>query len=73
MYLEHGYQPGHFLTAVLENNLKDAMARGDDASIAGLRDIVRFLYAYVPVSAWGNEDLVAEWMHARRSERQESA
>ena len=33
-YIDHGEAVGHFLTAVLENNLKEAVGRADDENMA---------------------------------------
>ena len=69
LYLAHGYQPGHFLTAVLENNLSQAVARGDDSSLAGLPAVVRFLYNNAPSNAWGSPARVDSWISEHRIAR----
>ena len=53
---------GHFLTAVLENNLREAMARADSDSRAKLYQIVFFLYNYTPAPCWGSVQNVNEWL-----------
>lgn len=53
---------GHFLTAVMENDLREAVARGDEMSLAGLRGIVQFMYNYGPGQAWGSRAKVDAWM-----------
>lgn len=47
-WIEHGVLPGHFMQAVLNNDLRQAINRGDDASINGLQKIVQFLHNYAP-------------------------
>ena len=61
-YLVHHLQPGHFLTAVLSNDLREAMGRADETSRAGLFEIVSFLYNNAPAAAWGNLERVEDWL-----------
>lgn len=61
LYLVLGIRPGGYCIAVLENNLKEAYAMGDEASLAGQRKTVEFLYNEVPASCWGSEDKVNRW------------
>ena len=61
-YLVHRIQPGRFLTAVLENNLTMAIARGDDISCAGLPALIRFLVNGAPGEASGSRRTVCAWL-----------
>jgi len=61
-YLDHGIMPGGFLTAVLQNDLKESMYRADDGNRAALAHLVRYLYNYVPMAAWGSPERVMEWV-----------
>jgi len=63
-YLMHGIQPGHFLMAVLTNNLKEAVARGDDENQRLLPEYVRFLYNRAPMSAYGSAERVNDWLRS---------
>src|SRR5262245_54748038 len=65
LYLLYHLPPGGFLTAVLSNNLREAIGRADDASAAGLPAIVKFLYNNAPSTCWGSEEYVAEWLALR--------
>ena len=65
-YVYDGCQPGSFLTACLENNLRDAVANADDDSLAALPCIVGYIYNEIPSAAWGDPGRVAEWMKSRR-------
>ena len=65
LYLVAHIQPGHFLTAVLSNDLREAIGRGDTASIAGLKPLVVYLYNRVPGNAWGNAQNVSDWLNER--------
>ncbi len=62
-YLVHRIPPGHFLTAVLSNDLKEAMGRADEASRAGLYQIVSFLYNDAPAPCWGTPGKVWAWLN----------
>ena len=39
LYLEHGFFPGSFLMAVLSNDLKEAVARGDEDNLEQAREL----------------------------------
>lgn len=54
--------PGHFLTAVLENDLVGAFGRADDGNKRALEAIIKVLYNHVPNACWGSEDNVREWI-----------
>lgn len=60
-WIEQGVYPGGFLTAVLENNLCEAVARADHINIDKLPDYVRYLYNNAPRGCWGNPDSVRAW------------
>lgn len=47
-YVEHGIQPGGFLTAVIMNDLGNATGRADPESLAALPLIVRWFQANHP-------------------------
>jgi hypothetical protein len=53
---------GDFLTAVMENNLKEAFQTADDDNLRDLQEIVTYVYQHVPVGAWGNPARVAAWL-----------
>jgi hypothetical protein len=68
-YLVHRIPPGHFLRAVLENDLAGAVSRGDEPSLAGLLRLVRFLHNEVTFMAHGSALIVREWLGARERDR----
>ena len=70
LYLEHGIEPGSFLMACLENDLREAFGRADHLNILCLGDIVCYLWHEIPVVAWGNRETVQAWMKARREAAQ---
>lgn len=61
-YVIDGGHTGHFLCAVFENDLREAIARGDETSIAGLNGLVQFLYNYAPPGCWGSKDKHNRWL-----------
>lgn len=60
-YLSEGMLPGHFLTAVLENDLREAVARADAQTMNGLKAIVTFLSSNAP-NTFGSRELVRAWI-----------
>ncbi len=53
---------GHFLTAVLSNDLREACARADEIVRGQLYTIVFFLYNYAPGPCWGSPTHVELWL-----------
>ena len=64
-YVNKGYMPGDFLTAVLTNDLFGAVGRADVDNIAALPEIVKFVYNEVPGNAWGSIQAVKEYANDR--------
>lgn len=56
---------GHFLTAVLSNNLFDAVGRADKESMESLRELVVFIHMEVPSCCHGSLENVAHWLHPK--------
>jgi len=67
-YVEHGYMPGGFLTAVLCNDLFQAVCRADHMNQACLADIVKWIYNSMPMAARGSEDNMMNWCRAVQTE-----
>jgi hypothetical protein len=61
-YVEQKRFPGGFLEAVLTNDLRKAIDRGDEKSLAGLRYIVMWLFNRAPSGCWGSPAKVEEWL-----------
>lgn len=68
-YIEDGRPVGDFLTAVFENNLKEAFMRADDINTSKMKDIVGFMYNHAPSPCWGSPEKVAEWLKKFADER----
>lgn len=60
-YLLQGTLPGSFLTAVLRNDLREAVLRADPASFAGLPALLVFLATYTPAGCHGSPAAVARY------------
>jgi len=61
-YLAARRPVGEFLTAVLKNDLRNAVVRADARSSLALRQIVLFLHNYAGADAWGSPAVVAAWL-----------
>jgi hypothetical protein len=61
LYIEEGYHPGSGLTAILSNDLVRTAHHADDINWAHMRDIVLFLFEYVPVQCWGSAKKFERW------------
>lgn len=64
-YVKLKIRPGHFVMAVLENNLKEAFNRADDHNRLYLSEIVRYCHNTLPANCWGSEAKVAAWLEGR--------
>lgn len=53
---------GHFLTAVLSNDLREACARADEICAPKIHRVVFFLYNYATAECWGSADKVQRWL-----------
>tara|TARA_R100001086_G_scaffold223929_1_gene141764 strand:- start:114 stop:452 length:339 start_codon:yes stop_codon:yes gene_type:complete len=65
-YVEHGIEPGGFVTAVLSNNLVATFRAADAKSLRGLSDILQYIYLEIPSACWGSEAKVKAWTKNKR-------
>jgi len=61
-YIVYRVKAGSFLTAVLENNLKESFARADEFNRDNLFNTVSFLYNHAPGACWGSPENVKAWL-----------
>jgi len=61
LYFEQGVPPGHFLSAVLSNDLREAVARADEDNQQRLPDYIKFLYNNAPNTSWGSREKFESW------------
>lgn len=59
---------GHFLRAMLSNDLMEAFARADMDNAAAMRDWIAFLYNYAPYACYGSPEKLARWYDAHHPE-----
>lgn len=72
-FFNQGIATGHFLNAVLTNDLLETFSRGDPESIAVLPRLIQLLYNHAPSPAWGNTTNVTAWRARVRAEREAAA
>jgi hypothetical protein len=60
-WIENGTAPGHFLTAVLCNDLREAFGRADEENTAAMKRWMIYLYNYAPTGCWGSPERFAAW------------
>lgn len=68
-YINEGVPAGDFLTAVLSNDLREALGRADDINRAMLFATVSWLHCEAPSRCWGNPDRVKLWVGAHKLAR----
>ena len=61
LWIDRGVMTGHFMTAVMSNDLMGAFERADDMNIAAMRNWCVFLYSHAPRGCFGSPERVAEW------------
>jgi hypothetical protein len=59
---------GHFLAAVLRNDLVDALGRADEGAIQQLPEIVRHLYNCCPGNCWRTQANIDSWSGLKNEE-----
>ena len=69
-YLEKGIRPGDFLTAVICNDLRGALAHADDINIVLLPNYVRYFNWEAPSECWGSPEKMKKWILKRRAENE---
>lgn len=72
-YIEKGRPVGSFVYAVLCNDLRAAVFRADPDNRLHLSSIVRWIWNYAPLRAWGSEMDVLTWMEIKRMDTMEKA
>lgn len=60
-WIEHGIVPGSFLSAVITNDLKQAVGAADHINIRLIPEYVFYFYNYCPSACWGSVEKANEW------------
>ncbi len=68
-YLEYGFEPGSFLTAVIENNLSESFACADEDNRLLLFDIVKWFYNKAPMQCWKSKENRIAWQEEQDKNR----
>jgi len=68
-YIEDKIAPGDFLSAVIMNNLAEAIGRADDENIRNLPAYVNFFYNHAPSQCWGSPEKMATWLGGKTEDR----
>jgi hypothetical protein len=64
-YVMERIEPGDFLTAVIKNDLKEAVGRADAVNLPLLPVYVRWFYNVAPGCCWGSPQNFQEWLSER--------
>ena len=67
-YITHRIAPGHFLSAVIQNDLKQACSRADDENRHLLWEYVVFFYNHAPMGCWGSVQKFDDWLKGSEDE-----
>lgn len=61
-YYESRIEPGHFLSAVLKNDLMEALARADETNRYALHAYGMWLYNQAPAGSYGSPEAFKGWL-----------
>ena len=64
-YVDHGIEPGSFLSAVICNDLKAAVGAADYRNIRNIPAFVGYFYNEAPSACWGSNEKMIAWMAAK--------
>lgn len=64
-YIEYGKKPGDFLTALISNDLKEAVGRADDHNVLNLKAFVAYFYNHAPSECWGSKEKMINWINKK--------
>jgi hypothetical protein len=60
-WIENHVEPGHFLAAVLSNDLREACVRADENNRRALVEYVIWLHNHAPAECWGSPERYDTW------------
>jgi len=70
-YIEHGLEPGGFLTAVICNDLRESVGRADEENMRNLPAFVAYFYNEAPSTCWGSHEKMVAWMNGMRDDNKQ--
>lgn len=62
LYRDEIIKPGGYLTAILENNLFDAVGKGDTVNLLVLKELCVYIYHELPGDIWGSKEIVEKYL-----------
>lgn len=65
-YVTEGVQPGDFLTAVIRNDLRNAVMRADEENLPLIKLYLLWFYNVAPQGCHGSFDMMEQWMASVR-------
>ena len=68
-YYSLGRPPGSFLSAVINNDLREACAHADDTNIDRLKHYIMWFYNHAPSGTWGYKYAVRDYANKMQEER----
>ena len=72
-YRDNRQPLGHFLSAMLENDLASTIGHADRTSWSNLKAIFGWLWMEMPANAWGSHAAVKAWLHPEEPARPQVA
>lgn len=61
LWIERAIPPGSFLTAVLCNDLFEALGRADEVNANALKNYAIYFHIFAPRGCYGSPERFAEW------------
>jgi hypothetical protein len=71
-YVKEGRPVGSFLSAVICNDLREAVAMADDENIRVIPAYVNFFYNHSPATCWGSREIMQSWIQRHAEERKKN-
>lgn len=65
-YIVQGLAPGHFLSAVIKNDLRGAVNYADAVNLPLIKLYVQWFYNVAPGNCHGSPEVMKEWMLSRQ-------
>jgi hypothetical protein len=65
-YIEKGYPPGHFLSAVIQNDLSKAIGYADPESLTMIPTLCEWIFNRAPSKSWGSRIAMEKWVAAKQ-------
>ena len=62
-YLHFGIKPGGFLSAVISNDLREAVGMADENNMRIIPAYVYIMHNHFPSGSWGSEGNMIAWMN----------